>query len=69
MLFVPFAIKGDGSCPGGGDGVQVTADGYTEVYTDGACPNNGRGGARAGVGVYWGDHHPLNYSSRVEGDM
>jgi len=51
------------------DGAQVTGDGFTEVYTDGACPNNGRGGARAGVGVYWGDHHPLNYSSRVEGDM
>jgi len=60
------AVKEEGAA---GASFMVTADGYTEVYTDGACPNNGRGGARAGVGVYWGDHHPLNYSSRVEGDM
>lgn len=24
------------------------------VYTDGSCFNNGRKGARAGIGVYWG---------------
>lgn len=24
------------------------------VYTDGCCSKNGRNGARAGIGVYWG---------------
>ncbi|XP_071510158.1 ribonuclease H1-like [Diadema antillarum] len=37
------------------------------VYTDGACTHNGAHGARAGIGVYWGDEHPLNYSARLEG--
>ena len=46
----------------------MTADGFTEVYTDGACPNNGKSEARAGVGVWWGDGHGLNYSRRVTGD-
>ena len=27
------------------------------VYTDGCCTKNGRQGARAGVGVYWGPGH------------
>lgn len=52
----------------GGGRFSVTEDGFTEVYTDGACPNNGKSGARAGVGVWWGDSHPLNYSARVTGD-
>jgi len=46
----------------------VNQDGFTEVYTDGACPNNGKGGARAGVGVWWGPDHPLNYSRRATGE-
>lgn len=29
------------------------------VYTDGCCSANGRRGARAGIGVYWGRNHPL----------
>ncbi|CAG8494726.1 3611_t:CDS:2 [Dentiscutata heterogama] len=28
------------------------------VWTDGCSLNNGRDGARAGVGVFWGDNHP-----------
>ena len=28
------------------------------VYTDGACVNNGRHVAQAGIGVYWGPNHP-----------
>uniref|UniRef100_A0A7E4VBB0 Ribonuclease H1 n=1 Tax=Panagrellus redivivus TaxID=6233 RepID=A0A7E4VBB0_PANRE len=32
------------------------------VYTDGACSGNGRNGAIAGYGVYWGDGHPDNVS-------
>lgn len=29
------------------------------VYTDGCCSANGKVGARAGIGVYWGLNHPL----------
>lgn len=38
-----------------------------DVYTDGACFNNGRDGARAGIGVYWGPGHPSNVSERLPG--
>lgn len=34
-------------------------NGYVHVYTDGACENNGRVGARAGIGVWFADNHPL----------
>ncbi|XP_068628807.1 ribonuclease H1-like [Battus philenor] len=42
-------------------------DGYVQVYTDGACSSNGKNGARAGIGVYWADGHPLNVSEPVTG--
>ncbi|XP_033644840.1 ribonuclease H1-like [Asterias rubens] len=41
--------------------------GRAVVYTDGSCESNGRRGARAGVGVYWGDNHHYNTSERLEG--
>lgn len=28
------------------------------VYSDGCCFNNGKAGARAGIGVYWGHNSP-----------
>uniref|UniRef100_A0A914C4B0 Ribonuclease H1 n=1 Tax=Acrobeloides nanus TaxID=290746 RepID=A0A914C4B0_9BILA len=37
------------------------------VYTDGACSNNGRGGALAGFGVFWGDNHEDNVSKPITG--
>lgn len=37
------------------------------VYTDGCCSKNGRLGARAGIGVYWGSDHPLNVAERLPG--
>lgn len=40
-------------------GFEVDMDGYVHVYTDGACENNGRVGARAGIGVWFADNHPL----------
>lgn len=43
------------------------SDGYVQVYTDGACSSNGRQGARAGIGVYWGDGHSLNTAEPVSG--
>jgi hypothetical protein len=35
------------------------AQGYIIVYTDGACKENGRKGAEAGIGVWFGDNHEL----------
>lgn len=37
------------------------------VYTDGCCSRNGRVGARAGIGVYWGPNHPLNVADPLSG--
>lgn len=33
--------------------------GYVQVFTDGSCINNGKKGAKAGLGVYFGEDHPL----------
>ncbi|MHB1865731.1 MAG: ribonuclease H family protein [Candidatus Saccharimonadales bacterium] len=38
------------------------------IYTDGACINNGRPGARAGFGVWFGPEDPRNISEIVSGD-
>ncbi|XP_052747532.1 uncharacterized protein LOC112058451 [Bicyclus anynana] len=46
---------------------ETDSDGYIQVYTDGACSSNGRNSAKAGLGVYWGDGHPLNISAPVSG--
>lgn len=32
---------------------------YVVVYTDGACENNGKHNAKAGIGVWFGDNNPL----------
>lgn len=32
---------------------------YVIVYTDGACENNGKSNAKAGIGVWFGDDHPM----------
>jgi ribonuclease HI len=37
------------------------------VYTDGACSNNGKEGACAGIGVYFGEGDVRNISRGVEG--
>ncbi|VDO19373.1 unnamed protein product [Heligmosomoides polygyrus] len=37
------------------------------VYTDGACSKNGRAGAKAGFGVYWGKNHEDNACGPVFG--
>lgn len=39
------------------------------VYTDGACKNNGRPNAIAGIGVYFGDNDERNVSERIEGNQ
>lgn len=37
----------------------VDEDGYVNVFTDGACSSNGYKNARAGIGVWFQDNHPL----------
>jgi ribonuclease HI len=37
------------------------------VYTDGACVNNGKPDAKAGMGIYFGDNDPRNVSKQVMG--
>ncbi|XP_075984704.1 ribonuclease H1-like [Anticarsia gemmatalis] len=51
----------------GGEEFELDNDGFVVVYTDGACSSNGKSGARAGLGVFWGDGHPLNISEPVSG--
>ncbi|KAM4633508.1 ribonuclease H1 [Polymixia lowei] len=48
------------------DGFTYMGDAVV-VYTDGCCSANGQKGARAGIGVYWGRHHPLNVAERLLG--
>ncbi|KAL7305197.1 hypothetical protein TKK_0002586 [Trichogramma kaykai] len=49
------------------DGFLEDENGYIEVYTDGACKFNGRGNAKAGFGVWFGDNHPLNVVQALDG--
>ena len=37
------------------------------IYTDGACINNGKPNASAGIGVYFGENDPRNISQKYEG--
>lgn len=37
------------------------------VYTDGACSNNGKATAEAGIGIYFGHNDDRNISQRIEG--
>jgi len=38
-----------------------------EVYTDGACPNNGREGAQAGIGGHFPDNPRMDFSKPAAG--
>jgi ribonuclease HI len=40
---------------------------YINIYTDGACSNNGKPYAKASIGIYFGDNDPRNVSQRVQG--
>lgn len=39
----------------------------TLIYTDGACTKNGKVGARAGVGIYFGENDDRNISMALPG--
>ena len=43
-----------------------TKDSSINVYTDGACSNNGKVGAKAGIGVYFGDSDERNVSRKID---
>ncbi|KYK61178.1 RNase H domain protein [Drechmeria coniospora] len=43
-------------------------DDAVEIYTDGSSLANGKLGARAGIGVFFGDGDPRNLSERLEGE-
>ncbi|XP_043474990.1 ribonuclease H1-like [Leptopilina heterotoma] len=46
----------------------IDEDGFVTVYTDGSCTFNGHEEkARAGIGVWFGDNHPLNISAPIVG--
>ncbi|XP_044742587.1 ribonuclease H1 [Chrysoperla carnea] len=47
--------------------LPVDKDGFVHVYTDGACENNGRPNCKAGLGVWFGENHPLNVGEPVKG--
>lgn len=51
----------------GGHQFHEDTEGFVHVYTDGSCENNGKKHAIAGLGVYFGDNHPLNSSEPVKG--
>ena len=38
-----------------------------KVFTDGACSNNGKVGAKAGIGVYFSGNDPRNVSKKIDG--
>ena len=38
-----------------------------DVFTDGACSNNGRENAKAGIGIYFKENDPRNISQRIVG--
>ncbi|KAF4460692.1 RNase H domain [Fusarium albosuccineum] len=40
-----------------------------KIYTDGSSLANGKAGARAGLGVYFGPNDPRNLSERLEGKL
>ncbi|XP_045116832.1 ribonuclease H1-like isoform X1 [Portunus trituberculatus] len=46
---------------------KVDSDGFLIVYTDGSCWMNGKQGAKAGMGVFFGQDHPLNVAEPIKG--
>ena len=40
-----------------------------KVFTDGACSNNGKVNAKAGIGIYFGSNDPRNVSKRVPSEL
>jgi ribonuclease HI len=49
-------------------GIKKPTEDVIQIYTDGSSRANGRRGARAGYGVYFGDGDARNISERLEGE-
>ncbi|KAG2381417.1 hypothetical protein C9374_006406 [Naegleria lovaniensis] len=49
--------------------VKLNNPKYKQIYTDGCCFGNGLANSVAGVGVWFGEDDPLNYSGRLEGTL
>ena len=47
------------------NGLKIDENGFAHVYTDGACSQNGRAGAKAGYGIWWADDHEFNRGEPV----
>ncbi|VUC35138.1 unnamed protein product [Clonostachys rosea] len=47
---------------------KENADGFMQIYTDGSSRSNGRAGARAGIGVFFGDGDHRNISEPLPGE-
>lgn len=47
--------------------VSVTNTDIIKVFTDGACSNNGKKSAKAGIGIYFGKDDSRNISERISG--
>lgn len=45
----------------------IKLDNPIYVYTDGACTNNGKPNAKAGIGIYFGEDDRRNVSKRIYG--
>jgi ribonuclease HI len=56
---------GSRSCSIGSDDIGEVEEGVLYVYTDGACINNGRPEAVAGIGVFFGEGDSRNVSQRL----
>ncbi|KAK0466325.1 ribonuclease H-like domain-containing protein [Desarmillaria tabescens] len=62
------ATNGSKSVPSTSDTSQVAnIPGEITVFSDGACKGNGKTGAVAGVGVWWGHNDPRNLAERCPG--
>lgn len=49
--------------------VDLGWGGAPVVYTDGACCKNGKDGAHAGIGVWYGENDPRNVSAALKGEV
>jgi len=52
-----------------GDGFTYNSEDRIICYTDGNCHGNGKKGARAGYGIYFGDNHKYNTGEPLQGSV
>lgn len=62
-------VKTSAAPPGAAPETTSTSNDILNIYTDGSSLSNGKVGARAGVGVYFGDDDPRNVAEPLDGDL